>query len=108
MVSAEQLRDWADQLEVASWDAVLGIVAGLRAVADDVERPIPVGTIVVAVSGGVVQGVAGVPACCVVEVRDYDVEGCDADLLEVDADGAEYMASVWTAEQAATWLGEDE
>ncbi len=106
MVSAEQMRDWADQLEVASGDQVVGIVAGLRAVADDVERPIPIGRIVVTVSGGVVQGVTGVPECCVVEIRDYDVESLTEDELPQDDEGLEYSRCEWTAEEAARWAGE--
>jgi hypothetical protein len=33
--------------------------------------------IIVTVSGGVVQDVRGIPANCIVEVHDYDVDGVD-------------------------------
>lgn len=75
---------------------------------EQLRESVPVGRIVVAVAGGVVQGVTGIPECCVVEIRDYDVDDCSEDELEAlpqDEEGAEYRSIEWSAEQAAVWLG---
>jgi hypothetical protein len=50
--------------------------------------------VIVTVEGGVVQHVEA-PNGVKVVVRDYDAEGCDADLLSVDEDGNEFVESVW-------------
>ena len=43
--------------------------------------------IIITVQGGVVQSVENIPAGIVVEVRDFDTEGCDSTDLE-EFDGA--------------------
>jgi hypothetical protein len=50
--------------------------------------------VIVTVEGGVVQHVE-VPEGVKGIVRDYDAEGCDADLVSVDEDGNEFVESVW-------------
>jgi hypothetical protein len=106
----EQLRDWAKWLG-SSHDpgVVLGVIAAMEEAAAALEaRATPMGRIVVAVAGGVVQSVLGVPECCVVEIRDYDVEGCSKDELEAlpqDEEGLEYALTEWTADDAAAWYG---
>jgi hypothetical protein len=50
--------------------------------------------VIVTVEGGVVQHVE-CPQGIQVVIRDYDAEGCDADLLSVDEDGNEYVEAVW-------------
>ncbi len=53
--------------------------------------------ITVVVEGGVIQDILDIPAGAQVVVRDYDVEGIDADEaeLETDDDGNEHVRSVW-------------
>ena len=51
--------------------------------------------IIVTVSGGVVQNVEGVPPGVVVEVRDYDVMGCDEEDLIKDENGELYEKGEW-------------
>ena len=53
--------------------------------------------VVVTVEGGVVQHVE-CPDGVKVIVRDYDCEGADADLVDVDEDGNEFAESVWGGE----------
>lgn len=48
----------------------------------------------VTVEGGVVQHVE-VPVGVQVYVRDYDVDGTEADLLEYDDNGDEFIESIW-------------
>lgn len=50
--------------------------------------------VIVTVEGGVVQHVE-CPEGVKVVIRDYDCEGCDADLVSEDEDGNEYVKSVW-------------
>ena len=50
--------------------------------------------VIVTVEGGVVQHVEA-PEGVKVFVRDYDCEGADADLVDVDEIGDEYIESVW-------------
>ncbi len=51
----------------------------------------------VTVEGGVVQHVE-VPEGVQVIVRDYDVEGTDADELEQDENGDQFIESTWENE----------
>lgn len=53
--------------------------------------------VIVTVEGGVVQHVEA-PEGVKVFVRDYDCEGADADLVDVDEIGDEYIESVWGGE----------
>lgn len=54
--------------------------------------------IIVTVEGGLVQGIEGVPAGVVVEVRDYDVDSTtQPERLCTDQDGAKYAKSEWRA-----------
>lgn len=50
--------------------------------------------VIVTVEGGVVQHVEA-PKGMKVVVRDYDAEGCDADLVSEDEDAHEFIESVW-------------
>ena len=52
--------------------------------------------VIVTVEGGVVQHVE-VPEGVRVVVRDYDAEGCDADVLSADEDGDECVEAIWVA-----------
>ncbi len=63
---------------------------GLSALSDerDVSKP---PTITVFIEGGVVHDVVGVPAGVTLEIHDYDVEGMDADRIEEDAEGKEFV-----------------
>lgn len=54
-------------------------------------------TVIVTVEGGVVQHV-GVPKGVRVIVRDYDCEGADADMVEEDEEGNEFVEAVWGSE----------
>ncbi len=51
----------------------------------------------VTVEGGVVQHV-DVPQGVQVVVRDYDVDGCEADQLEQDENGDQFIESTWEHE----------
>jgi hypothetical protein len=51
-------------------------------------------TVRVTVEGGVVQHVE-VPKGVRVIIADYDVDGCDSDLLKTDDDGDEFCESTW-------------
>jgi len=50
--------------------------------------------VVVSVKGGAVIDVKA-PSCLDVVIRDYDVDGIDEDLLEVDEDGDLYREMIW-------------
>ena len=55
-------------------------------------------TILIVVEGGVIQNIEGIPAGVQVEVRDYDVEGCEpGDDLKTNDVGDEYFESIWQA-----------
>jgi hypothetical protein len=49
--------------------------------------------IVVIVKGGLVQEVTGIPAGCVIEVRDYDIDGRDENRMLTDESGKAYVIS---------------
>ena len=51
-------------------------------------------SIVVSVKGGAVIDVKA-PSCVDVVIRDYDVDGIDEDLLEVNEDGDLYREMIW-------------
>ncbi|MDZ4250276.1 MAG: hypothetical protein U0990_09335 [Candidatus Nanopelagicales bacterium] len=72
-------------------------VGDLRALIGRDDCAVAPARIIVSVSGGVVQNVAGVPAGVVVEVRDYDVEGDEpiGDGIAVDEDGPHHKGE-WT------------
>ena len=53
--------------------------------------------VVVTVEGGIVQHVE-VPEGVKVVVRDYDCEGADADMVEADEEGNEFVEAVWGGE----------
>ncbi len=48
-------------------------------------------TITVFIEGGVVHDVTGVPEGATLEILDYDVEGMDADRIEEDDKGNEFV-----------------
>lgn len=52
--------------------------------------------ILVIMEGGIIQDMV-IPAGCVVEVHDYDVEGAEPEIHDIDTDddGAEFVRSVW-------------
>jgi hypothetical protein len=52
--------------------------------------------IIIEVSGGVVQNVT-IPkdSDITVEIRDYDIDGCDKDRLDKDENGNYCVCSVW-------------
>lgn len=52
----------------------------------------------VVVSGGVVEHVE-VPEGVIVVVNDYDVEGCDSELLQKDGNGDEFVEAIWEPEE---------
>ncbi len=56
-------------------------------------------TITVTVDGGLIQDIDGIPPGVAVEVRDYDLEGNDTDVL-ADNDGNEYFRGLWGGEDA--------
>ena len=52
-------------------------------------------TVIVTVSGGVVQHVEVPEGACVV-VRDYDTDGIEDENLQQDGAGDKYVESIWT------------
>jgi hypothetical protein len=50
--------------------------------------------IIIVVEGGVIQDIQFPENCpCTIQVRDYDIEGTDEDVLTEDEDGNEYVES---------------
>jgi hypothetical protein len=51
--------------------------------------------ITIIMDGGVIQDILDIPADCEIEVRDFDVEGCEFEDVLTDDNGEEYTSSVW-------------
>jgi hypothetical protein len=55
----------------------------------------PPKTIIIAMEGGLIQWIEGIPEDVRIIVRDYDVKGADPNDLSRDEDGDECFVSEW-------------
>lgn len=54
-----------------------------------------VAKIIIAVEGGIIQDMSGIPKGVEIEVRDYDIEGENENDLDTNADGNQHTTSIW-------------
>lgn len=54
---------------------------------------------IIVLEGGLIQDIRGIPDETEIEIRDFDIEGIEPELLSATGDGEEYVKTVWRKTQ---------